>query len=60
MLSRHASGCSHFGQREPGRTSDSPRGNRHTTTLRKLPTQAPRTKKKTMKMMCWGLKVSWR
>src|SRR5680860_1664852 len=33
----------HLGQRDPGRTRDSPRGRRLITTLRKLPTTAPKT-----------------
>src|SRR5660398_324976 len=33
----------HLRQRDPGRTRDSPRGRRSITTLRKLPTTAPKT-----------------
>ena len=43
MLSRTATGVPHSGQREPGLTSDSPLGRRWMTTLRKLPTTAPKT-----------------
>src|SRR5437867_4155841 len=52
MLSYQARRCSQTGQRDGGETSDSPRGRRQTTTLRKLPTLAPRAKKKTMKSRC--------
>src|SRR4051812_24303829 len=57
MLSRQASRCSHLGHREGGVISDSSRGNRQTTTFRKLPMHAPRAKKKQMKMRCWGFKL---
>src|SRR5215204_4984133 len=50
MLSYHASGVLHLGQCEGGETSDSFRGNRQTTTLRKLPMQAPKAKAKRMRM----------
>jgi hypothetical protein len=48
MLSYHASFVLHLGQCEGGETIDSSRGNRQTTTLRKLPTHAPKAKKKMM------------
>src|SRR5436190_20919405 len=57
MLSRQASLCSHFGHREGGVINDSSRGNRQTTTFKKLPMLAPSAKKKQMKMRCWGFKV---
>src|SRR3954470_17162158 len=57
MLSRQASRCSHLGHREGGVMSDSSRGNRQTTTFKKLPMHAPNAKKKQMKMRCWGFKV---
>src|SRR3954467_8489092 len=52
MLSYHRSGVLHFGQCEPGETSDSSRGKRQTTTFKKLPTHAPRAKRKRMKVRC--------
>src|ERR687894_1956817 len=42
-LSYGAIGAPQPGQRERGRTSDSPRGRRWITTFRKLPMSAPRT-----------------
>src|SRR5688572_13652052 len=50
MLSNHASRVLHFGHRDGGETSDSFRGNRQTTTLRKDPTHAPKANAKRMKM----------
>src|ERR1700737_3345524 len=43
MLSYHAIGCSQPGQREPGETTEKPRGTRKTATLAKLPNATPKT-----------------
>src|SRR5206468_8227439 len=43
MLSYHRMAAPQCGQREPGRSSDSCRGNREMQTLAKLPTIKPRT-----------------
>ena len=47
MLSYPAIWVSQLGQRERGCTSDSPRGSRWITTLRKLPSTAPTTPART-------------
>src|SRR5437879_6955006 len=52
ILSYHASGVLHFGQCDGGVTSDSPRGSRHTTTFKKLPTHAPSAKINGMNARC--------
>src|SRR4051794_21559678 len=41
MSSRGAIGCSHLGQCDRGRTTDSPRGTRQMTTLRNDPMSRP-------------------
>src|SRR5688500_2773597 len=53
-LSYHLRRLPHLGQCEGGVTSDSPRGSRQTTTFRKLPTHAPKAKRKTMYVTCWA------
>jgi hypothetical protein len=55
MLSYQRSGVLHLGQCDGGVISDSPRGNRQTTTFKKLPMHAPRAKKKRMKGM-WTMR----
>src|SRR5437867_10764140 len=46
MLSRGRMAAPHAGQAERGKTTDSRRGRRWMTTLRKLPITAPKTKKR--------------
>jgi hypothetical protein len=41
MFCHHLIGALHFGQCDPGRTTDSSRGSRQMQTLRKLATQHP-------------------
>jgi hypothetical protein len=43
MFSRAVIWCPHFGQADPGRTTDRPCGTRQMTTFRKDPISAPRT-----------------
>jgi hypothetical protein len=42
MFSHQPKGCPHFGHREPGHTTDSPRGRRWIRTLLKDPRIAPK------------------